>query len=121
MITPLVGNLYVIKHTSGMIRARFIHEIYHANPYGNRRSTTHYLFQNLKTGRDIIIKSRVKIKSLVTAGVPETATVEILGRMHFVTIYDGKNTIARYTLFSLEAAQKKCDQYNVQIMKISKL
>ena len=71
MITPLVGNLYVIKHTSGMIRARFIREIvynpiFNTNRLHDRRSTTHYLFQNLKTGRDIIIKSRVKIKSLVT-------------------------------------------------------
>ena len=71
MITLLVGNLYVVKHTSGLIRARFIREIIHnpANRLYARRSTTHYLFQNVKTGRDIIIKSRVKIKSQVTDGL----------------------------------------------------
>lgn len=73
MITPLIGNIYIVKHSSGMIRARFIREIvynpvFNPNRLHNRRSTTHYLFQNLTSGRDIIIKSRVKIKSQVTDG-----------------------------------------------------
>lgn len=74
MITPLVGRIYMIKHSSGLIQARFIREVVYnptfgVNPFSRRlRSTTHYLFQNLRTERDIVIKSRVKIKREVVSG-----------------------------------------------------
>ncbi len=74
MITPLIGNVYIVKHSSGMIKARFIREsvynpIFNPNRFGlERRSTTHYIFQNLKSGRDIVLKSRVKIRVQVTDG-----------------------------------------------------
>jgi hypothetical protein len=74
LITPLVGNHYVLNHSSGLIRARFLKELV-CNPVFNsnrlhsaRRSTTHYLFENDATKREIIIKSRVKIRRLVEDG-----------------------------------------------------
>ena len=74
MITPERGKIYVIKHSSGFISARFIREAVY-NPHFNsnrlgapeRRSTTHYIFHNLETDRDIVIKSRVKIRREVVA------------------------------------------------------
>jgi len=73
MITPLVGNYYVVKHSSGLIRARFLRElvynpIHTYNSLRSLRSHTHYLFENQTTGREIVIKSRVKIRSVVTDG-----------------------------------------------------
>ena len=78
MITPLVGNVYIVHHSSGNIKARFIRDVVY-NPgaawiewrsmaAAAGRSTHHYLFQNLSSGREIIIKSRVKIRSQVTDG-----------------------------------------------------
>ena len=65
MITPERGKVYVIHHSSGNIQARFIAvEVYTPMNYSvsSARQTTHYRFQNLKTARDIVIKSRVKIR-----------------------------------------------------------
>lgn len=67
MITPERGKTYVVKHSSGLIDAECIGiEVYnpsfHSNTYSHRRSTTHYRFRNLATDREIVIKSRVKIK-----------------------------------------------------------
>jgi hypothetical protein len=67
LITPQVGKTYVVNHSSGLIDATFIRELvynpsFNSNRFRQLRSTTHYLFQNLKTGRDIVIKSRVKIR-----------------------------------------------------------
>jgi hypothetical protein len=71
MITPERGKVYIVKHLSGLIKARFVgeHESggYSRGPFQSRaRTTTHYTFTNLATGRDIVIKSRVKIKQEVT-------------------------------------------------------
>ena len=57
-ITPESGQIYVIKHTSGLIRARFVG----TREIGWKRKMTHYLFENLVTGRQIEIKSRAKIR-----------------------------------------------------------
>jgi len=61
MITPERGKVYIIKHTSGMIKARFLYSVERGGGSWGR-SMTHYIFQNLSTGRDIEIKSRVKIR-----------------------------------------------------------
>ncbi|MDE1971443.1 MAG: hypothetical protein KGI50_07760 [Patescibacteria group bacterium] len=71
MLTPQIGKTYIVKHSSGMIRAKFIREAVY-NPHFNsnrlfdRRSTTHYIFENLESGRTIEIKSRVKIRREVS-------------------------------------------------------
>lgn len=73
MITPTIGREYIVKHSSGLIHAICLrieehHEprIVHSRVFGdlpnNRRSTTRYIFQNTFTGREITLKSRVKIK-----------------------------------------------------------
>lgn len=78
MITPEIHNHYVIKHSSGMIRARFLRTAVYTSSRSTRlfprRSTTHYVFQNLETGREITIKSRVKIRRLITYGDPAHLT-----------------------------------------------
>lgn len=73
MITPKIGNHYVLHHSGGNIVARFIacREIPgYRNNFGNqvRNATRRYHFINLKTGREIIIKSRTKIRSLWSSG-----------------------------------------------------
>ena len=52
------GRIYIVKHSSGFIRARFICErVREAHSYGlgtfKTRSTRHFLFENLATHRDI--------------------------------------------------------------------
>lgn len=65
------GQLYRVRLTDGSWHdARFISErvynpVFNANRLHDRRSTTHYLFQNIDSGRDVEIKSRVRIKSKV--------------------------------------------------------
>jgi len=68
MITPLIGHIYKVKHTSGYIAAKFIADRIYNPPQSRyysfnnqRRSTHHYVFINLQSGREIVIKSRVKI------------------------------------------------------------
>lgn len=58
MITPEPGKVYVIKHSSGFIRAKFSHE----TEGGFKLARTRYHFRNLSTGREIVLKSRMKIK-----------------------------------------------------------
>lgn len=57
VIKPERGKVYKINHSSGKIQARFINE----TAGGFRTTRTHYIFQNLGTGRDIRIKSTRKI------------------------------------------------------------
>lgn len=57
-ITPIEMHVYLIKHTSGNIRCRFVREY---TRYTGKRELTYYLFRNLQTGRDINLKSRTKI------------------------------------------------------------
>lgn len=59
-----VGSTYVMKHTSGMIHARILREKAHrcrGHWSGNDRTTTHWIAVNLKTGREIEIKSAAKL------------------------------------------------------------
>jgi hypothetical protein len=75
MITPIIGKTYIVKHTSGKIKAKFLRDaIYNPtfNPnriHNDRRSTHHYVFQNLSSGREIILKSRTKIYREFVEGV----------------------------------------------------
>lgn len=72
MITPIVGREYIVKHSSGLIHAiclrideynppKFRHTVF-GDVRNERRSTTRYIFKNTLSGREIAIKSRVKIK-----------------------------------------------------------
>ena len=63
MITPTPGSIYIVKHSSGLIRARFLHTREsgrYLDPQ-DPRMRTHYIFRNENTGREITLKSRVKI------------------------------------------------------------
>jgi hypothetical protein len=62
LITPEPGRIYIVKHSSGLVRARFIS----ACERGFKRSMTRYIFTNLATGRQIILKSRAKIRREVS-------------------------------------------------------
>jgi hypothetical protein len=55
------GKVYIVKHSSGMIRARFSHEVERGG-YGGSRIRRHFVFENLGTGRSIELKSLVKVK-----------------------------------------------------------
>ncbi len=65
-LTP--NAVYKVNHSSGLIRWRYVRtKIYdglHAG--GNylpiRRSTTRYYGINLATGREVVLKSKVKVK-----------------------------------------------------------
>ena len=62
----VVNNVYVVKHSSGLINARFLGAIQRGgsqsrNGFLTRRVRNHFLFRNLKTDRDIEIKSLVKV------------------------------------------------------------
>lgn len=65
MITPERGKVYIVKHSSGRIRARFIDVREIKGYYAASYKRTHYIFQNLGTGRDIELKSKIKILSEV--------------------------------------------------------
>jgi hypothetical protein len=66
--TLIRGQIYIVHLRGRHIKARFNQErIYdrhfNSNSYGARRgrSITHYDFTNMETGRNIILKSKVKI------------------------------------------------------------
>ncbi len=65
---PLVrGTVYQVKHSTGFIRARFDGErISYGHTYGfhSTRDVKRFMFTNLKTGRQIEIKSRAKITAI---------------------------------------------------------
>lgn len=61
-IEPVAGQVYIVKHSSGMIQARFSHVI--LRRWGNGPARTHYIFTNLSSGRSIELKSTVKIRRL---------------------------------------------------------
>lgn len=72
LLIPERGKVYLIKHASGLIKARFIGEknirsMARASFGINSRTRTYYLFKNLRTGRDITLKSRARIRREVTA------------------------------------------------------
>lgn len=57
------GEIYRVKLTSGAwVEARY--NEWHSTQYAGRRTTTHYHFTNLKSGRTITVKSRAKIRGL---------------------------------------------------------
>lgn len=66
MIDPIAGKTYIIKLTDGsLVPAKF--EGKRVNPgysnlYFERKATSRYRFTNLKSGREINLKSRLKIK-----------------------------------------------------------
>ena len=57
MVMLTVGKEYLVKHTSGMIHGRYLGSIQRG--WGQH---THYLFINLKTGRQVEVKSGGRIK-----------------------------------------------------------
>ena len=76
MITPEVGKKYVIHHSSGNRVMTFIglkvretvkiySRIFPDCPPIVHRGSTHYIFRNDSTGREIEIKSRLKIRKEV--------------------------------------------------------
>jgi len=64
---PLVpGTVYEVKHTSGIIRARFVCEVTRGRIGCNTaRGTKRYLAINLATGRDIELKSRARFLAVL--------------------------------------------------------
>lgn len=52
------GKVYLVKHTTGLIQAKFLNE----TQRGFVIKRTHYVFENLSTQRQIILKSKVKIR-----------------------------------------------------------
>jgi hypothetical protein len=73
MITPEIGKKYVIHHSSGNKIMTFIGEykrettriysrIFPDMPPVIHRGYTHYIFRNDATGREVQIKSRLKIR-----------------------------------------------------------
>lgn len=62
MITPIVGQVYLIHPSSGLVNAKCTAV---QTLDGWNRSVTRYYFTNLKTGREIRLKSRVKIKAQI--------------------------------------------------------
>ncbi len=61
-----VGGIYVMKHTSGLIRTKVnrIERIEPMRGFGlnDRRTITRYYCTNLTTGHDIVVRSAVKFK-----------------------------------------------------------
>ncbi len=56
-LTP--NAVYKVNHSSGLIRWRYVRtKIYD----GLRRSTTRYYGINLATGREVVLKSKAKVK-----------------------------------------------------------
>lgn len=66
------GEVYIVKHSSGFIKARFIWErkiVPKPNSLGRllfsqRRTVTRYHFTNITTGREIVFKSLSKIRRM---------------------------------------------------------
>ena len=68
----VVNKVYVVKHSSGFINAQYLGPVQRGgsqlrNGFLTRRIRNHFMFRNLKTGRDIEIKSLVKIKREVVS------------------------------------------------------
>lgn len=70
MITPIVGQTYLVRHASGNILARCTEISTHggfdsvSRIFGTThhiRATTRYHFINLRTNREIVLRSRQKI------------------------------------------------------------
>ena len=65
-MTLEVGQVYAVKHTSGRVPAKFLgthiipsyHSVYSQYKTNMRR---HFIFENLKTGRQIELKSTQKV------------------------------------------------------------
>lgn len=64
-----VGQTYIMRHTSGRIKVRVLRQVEYNPHWGGPRyhpmhSTTHWIALNLSTGREITLKSAVKLISL---------------------------------------------------------
>ena len=66
MITLEVGKIYFVKHSSGIVQAKFLAETTHMAYGRNRCVTTRYHFINLTTSREIVFKSKTKIKKEIS-------------------------------------------------------
>lgn len=72
VIDPIAGKTYIIKLASGkLVRARFDYKE-SIRGYSNvsqwtpeRKSVSRYRFTNLESGREISLKSRLKIRAIV--------------------------------------------------------
>jgi hypothetical protein len=65
----VVGTVYIVHHSSGNIRWKFTgmekHLPYHSpGSFSDRRATTRYMGINLATGREITLRSTVKIRGV---------------------------------------------------------
>lgn len=78
MLTPQTGKVYIVKHQDGLKKMEFLRESKHLNPL-NFRTLTHFIFKNLVTGREVVIKSRVKIKREVELPSKEVKGVGLIG------------------------------------------
>lgn len=65
LITPVEGATYIVHHSGCNRLMKYLGEsTYEGSKY--RRAHTHYVFLNTASGREVIIKSRVKILRLDT-------------------------------------------------------
>ena len=58
--TLVVGKIYTVKHSSGIIKAEFLR-----TSTSQFRKSTHFIFKNLASGREIELKSKQKIRAEV--------------------------------------------------------
>ncbi len=56
-----VGQTYSMKHTSGLVNVKILREVERTGFGTNSKTRLHWLAENLKTGRQIEIKSAVKL------------------------------------------------------------
>lgn len=56
----VVGETYLANHTSGRVPVRILREVSRGG-WGDTRRVTHWIAHNLKTGREIEIKSATKL------------------------------------------------------------
>jgi hypothetical protein len=64
-----VGETYRMKHTSGRILVKINREVTRSAYGNNSRERNHWIATNLKTGREIEIKSAVKLSPVVNRPV----------------------------------------------------
>lgn len=79
--TLVVGSIYIVRLAGRDVRARFLNvHFYNPHFHGNTlrpgRQTTRYHFENLDTGRTIILKSKQRIIRLETQAIPGQAVTQ---------------------------------------------
>ena len=58
LITPIIGDVYIIKHTSGLRRAEYIHQL---ETKKDGRSRIKYQFRDCSNNRTLVLASRARI------------------------------------------------------------